>query len=158
MSTLVQPAPQKLKTPSLPPGDSCLVVIFGATGDLTRRKLIPALYDLACVGCTTRNFQVLGIGRTRLDDDELRQRLHDGAATSKDARDFSEEVWQDFAQRLHYLVGDANRHDFYPGLKAKIEEMQKNGASKNMLFYISTSASLAPPIVEGLGRSRSGPQ
>ena len=53
MSTLVQPAPQKLKTPTLPKGDDCLVVIFGGTGDLTHRKLIPALYDLACVGCTT---------------------------------------------------------------------------------------------------------
>ena len=47
MSTLVQPAPQKLKTPTLPKGDDCLVVIFGGTGDLTHRKLIPALYDLA---------------------------------------------------------------------------------------------------------------
>ena len=44
MSTLVQPAPQKLETPSLPKGDSCLVIIFGGTGDLTRRKLIPALF------------------------------------------------------------------------------------------------------------------
>ncbi len=72
MSTLVQPAPQKLKTPTLPKGDDCLVVIFGGTGDLTHRKLIPALYDLACVGCTTRNFQMLGIGRTKLDDDAYR--------------------------------------------------------------------------------------
>ena len=70
MSTLVQPAPQKLEAPTLPKGDDCLVVIFGGTGDLTHRKLIPALYDLACVGCTTRNFQILGIGRTKLDDDE----------------------------------------------------------------------------------------
>jgi glucose-6-phosphate 1-dehydrogenase len=56
MGSLVHPAPQKLKPPVLPQGDSCLVVIFGATGDLTRRKLIPALYDLACVGCTSRDF------------------------------------------------------------------------------------------------------
>ena len=60
-------------------------------------------------------------------------------------RNFSDEGWQDFAQRLHYLVGDANQREFYPQLKAKLEEMQKNGASKNVLFYISTSASLAPP-------------
>ncbi len=153
MSTLVQPAPQKVKAPSLPQADSCLVVIFGGTGDLTRRKLIPALYDLACVGCTTRNFQVLGIGRTKLDDEEFRKRLHDGAATSKDLRDFSEEGWQDFAQRLHYLIGDANQGEFYPKLKAKIEEMQKSGASNNLLFYVSVSASLAPPIVEGLGEA-----
>jgi len=151
MSTLVQPAPQKLATPTLPQADSCLVVIFGGTGDLTRRKLMPALYDLACVGCTTRNFQVLGIGRTKLSDEEFRERLHEGAASSKDTRNFSDEGWRDFTQRLHYLIGDANQRDFYPKLKAKIEEMQKNGASKNVLFYVSVPASLAPPIVEGLG-------
>ena len=153
MSTLVQPAPQKLEAPSLPKGDSCLVVIFGGTGDLTRRKLIPALFDLACVGCTMPNFQVLGIGRTKLADDDFRGRLREGAATSKDTRNFSDERWQDFADRLHYLVGDASRHDFFPHLKAKIEELQKQGASKNILFYISTSASLAPPIVQGLGEA-----
>jgi len=152
MSTLVQPAPQKLQTPTLPQGDSCLVVIFGATGDLTHRKLIPALYDLACVGCTNRDFQVLGIGRTALNDDELRERLRKGAAESKDVHNFTDEGWQDFAQRLHYFVGDASQREFYPQLKAKIAEMQKNGASKNVLFYVSVSASLAPPIVEGLGQ------
>jgi glucose-6-phosphate 1-dehydrogenase len=153
MSTLVQPVPHKLEAPSLPKGDSCLVVIFGGTGDLTRRKLIPALFDLACVGCTMPNFQVLGIGRTKLADDDFRARLREGAATSKDTRNFSDEGWGDFADRLHYLVGDASRRDFFPHLKAKIEELQKQGASKNILFYISTSASLAPPIVEGLGEA-----
>ena len=151
MSTLVQPAPQKLATPTLPKGDDCLVVIFGGTGDLTHRKLIPALYDLACVGCTTRNFQILGVGRTKLDDDEYRGRLHDGTAKSKDARNFSEDGWKDFAERVHYFVGDASKPEFYPQLKTKLQEMQKKGASKNVLFYVSTSASLAPPIVEGLG-------
>ncbi len=153
MSTLVQPVPHKLETPSLPQGDSCLVVIFGGTGDLTRRKLIPALFDLACVGCTNRNFRVLGIGRTELTDDDFRSRLREGTATSKDTRNFSDGRWHDFARRLHYLVGDASRSDFFPHLKAKIEELQKQGASKNILFYVSTSASLAPPIVEGLGEA-----
>ena len=71
--------------------------------------------------------------------------------TRKTTRNFTEEGWKDFAKRLHYLVGDASQPELYPHLKAKMEEMQKNGASKNVLFYISTSASLAPPIVEGLG-------
>jgi glucose-6-phosphate 1-dehydrogenase len=153
MSTVVQPVPHKLEIPSLPKGDSCLVIIFGGTGDLTRRKLVPALYDLACTGCTTRDFQVLGVGRTKLNDEDFRGRLREGTAKSKDTRNFSEDGWQDFSDRLHYLVGDANKREFYPHLKAKIEEMQKNGASKNILFYVSTPASLAPPIVEGLGEA-----
>ena len=62
------------------------------------------MYDLACVGCTSRNFEVLGIGRTKLDDEEFGSRMHEGAATSKDARNFTEDGWKDFAQRLHYLA------------------------------------------------------
>ena len=153
MSPLVQPKPRKVASPSLPAADSCLLVIFGASGDLTKRKLIPALYDLGCVGCTHRNFEVLGIGRSKLSDDDFRAHLREGAATSSEARNFSDEGWNDFAQRLHYFIGDANQRDFYPGLRARIEEMQKNGASPNVLFYVSTPASLAPPIVEGLGES-----
>ncbi len=153
MSTIVQPVPHKVPKPELPTADSCLLVIFGGTGDLTRRKLIPALYDLGCVGCTHRNFDVLGIGRTKLTEDDYRARLGGGAASSQDARNFSHEGWNEFAKRLHYLIGDANQAEFYPYLKAKIEEMQKNGASRNILFYVSTPASLAPPIVEGLGAS-----
>ena len=151
MSTLVQPAPQKLETPTLPKGDDCLVVIFGGTGDLTHRKLIPALYDLACVGCTTRNLKILGVGRTKLNDEEYRGRLHDGTKTSKDTRNFSEDGWKEFTERVHYFIGDASKPEFYPELKKKIVDMQKAGASKNVLFYVSTSASLAPPIVDGLG-------
>jgi len=137
----------------LPKAGSCLLVIFGGTGDLTRRKLIPALYDLACIGCTNPNFDVLGLGRTPLSDDEFRERMHEGAAHSKDARNYSEDGWSDFARRLHYLVGDANKPEFYPELKKKIAAMQANGSSNNVLFYVSTPASLAPPIVEGLGAS-----
>ena len=153
MSTAVAPEPIKIVQPTLPKAGSCLLVIFGGTGDLTRRKLIPALYDLACIGCTNPNFDVLGIGRTQLTDEQFQERMHEGAAHSKDTRNYSEDGWKDFVKRLHYLVGDANHPDFYPLLKAKIGEMQKNGASKNVLFYVSTPASLAPPIVEGLGQA-----
>jgi len=153
VSTAVATEPIKILQPTLPKAGSCLLVIFGGTGDLTRRKLIPALYDLACIGCTNPTFDVLGIGRTQLTDEQFQERMHEGTANSKDARNYSEEAWTGFAKRLHYLIGDANHPDFYPLLKAKIAEMQKHGASKNVLFYVSTPASLAPPIVEGLGNA-----
>jgi len=156
VSTAVAIEPIKIVQPTLPKAGSCLLVIFGGTGDLTRRKLIPALYDLACIGCTNPNFDVLGIGRTQLTDEQFQERMHEGIVHSKDARNYSEDGWKGFAKRLHYLVGDANHPNFYPVLKAKIAEMQKNGASKNVLFYVSTPASLAPPIVEGLGQAGLG--
>jgi len=55
-------------------GDSCLLVIFGASGDLARRKLIPSLYNLACVGCMNPEFDVLGTGRTPMSDEDFRAR------------------------------------------------------------------------------------
>lgn len=61
-------AEQKLKRPALPTGDPCTLVIFGASGDLTRRKLIPALYDLCGVGCMNARFEVVGTGRTPMTD------------------------------------------------------------------------------------------
>ena len=83
MSTAVQTAQFKIATPTLPKAGSCLLVIFGGTGDLTKRKLIPALYDLACIGCTNPTFDVLGIGRTQLTDEQFQEKMHEGAAKSE---------------------------------------------------------------------------
>ncbi len=100
--------PEQPRHLTLPQADPCTVVIFGASGDLARRKLIPALYNLACEGCTGTHFHVLGIGRTTMSDEEFRQQMRDAAATAKDTRDFSEETWHGFAPRLTYMVGDPN--------------------------------------------------
>ncbi len=155
MSTVVQGTPtRKVVVPPLPKADPCLVVIFGASGDLTRRKLIPALYDLACIGCISgQKFDVLGLGRTEMTDEDFRASMRDAASVSKDARKFNDFNWETFEKRLHYLVGDINHPDFYSQLATAIRTMEENGASTNHLFYISTPASLAGPIVEGLGRA-----
>jgi glucose-6-phosphate 1-dehydrogenase len=134
-----------------PKGESCVLVIFGASGDLTRRKLVPALYDLACIGCMNPKFDVLGVGRTALSSEEFRVRMHSGAAASKEARNFTEEQWSDFEKRLFYLAGDPNDTDFYPRLRLQLEEMRRTGSSGNHLFYVSTPASVAQPIIDGLG-------
>jgi glucose-6-phosphate 1-dehydrogenase len=139
--------------PPLPQAESCLLVIFGASGDLTRRKLIPALYDLACVGCMHPRFEVLGVGRTPMTSEEFRARMRQGASDSNDIRDFDDERWASFEKRLFYLAGDAGDPAFYPQLGARLEEMRAAGSSANHLFYISTPASVAAPIVEGLGSS-----
>ena len=97
---------QKLQRPALPEADACTLVIFGASGDLTRRKLIPALYNLCGVGCMNARFEVVGTGRTRMTDEEFRESMRESAKSSKDVRGFSEEKWACFAKRLHYIVGD----------------------------------------------------
>jgi glucose-6-phosphate 1-dehydrogenase len=141
---------QKLERPALPNADPCTLVIFGASGDLTRRKLIPALYDLFGEGCMSTCFEVVGTGRTQMTDEQFRESLHEAAKTSKDIREFSEERWAKFAPRLRYIVGDPASAAFYQQLRSTLEEMQRNGSSPNLLFYISTPASFAGEIVTGL--------
>ncbi len=155
MSTVVQATPTRsVAIPPMPKAEPCLVIIFGASGDLTKRKLIPALYDLACIGCISgQQFDVLGTGRTDMSTDEFRAAMREAASTSKDARKFSDWNWEQFEKRLHYMSGDINEHGFYEELKARMADLEAKGASSNHLFYVSTPASLAPPIVQGLGRS-----
>jgi glucose-6-phosphate 1-dehydrogenase len=152
MSAIIQASSlEKLSQEPLPTGDSCLLVIFGASGDLTNRKLIPGLYNLACEGCMNPEFEVLGIGRTPMSSEEFRKKAGEAAAKSKDTRDFSASGWTHFETRLNYMVGDINDPNFYPRLRAHLEQMEKNGSSPNHLFYVSTPASVAGPIIEGLG-------
>jgi glucose-6-phosphate 1-dehydrogenase len=152
MSAIVETTPVvRPAITQLPQGESCVLVIFGASGDLTHRKLIPALYDLACMGCVHPQLEVLGIGRTPMSSEEFRVRMHGAAAASKESRNFTEEHWSDFEKRLFYLVGDVSEAEFYPRLGAQLEQMRGTGSSGNHLFYVSTPASVAHPIIEGLG-------
>src|SRR5271168_3720614 len=152
MSATIQASPlEKLSQEPMPTGESCVLIIFGASGDLTKRKLIPGLYNLACEGCMNPQFEVLGIGRTPMSSEEFRKKSGEAAAKSKDTRDFSESGWKDFQTRLHYMVGDINDSNFYVQLRVRLEAMEKNGSSPNHLFYVSTPASVAGPIIEGLG-------
>ncbi len=154
MSTVVQVTPKTMPPrSSLPKGDACVLVIFGASGDLTRRKLIPALFDLSCVGCMNPYFQVLGIGRSQMDSAQFRDKMRDATAASREARDFNDERWDWFAQRLHYMIGDITDLTFYPRLKAELDHLGTAASTPNRLFYLSTPASLAPPVVKALDAS-----
>lgn len=151
MSAIVEAKPFPVVEPSLPKAEPCVVVVFGASGDLTRRKLVPALFHLACAGCTSNQFTVLGIGRDQMSDEEFRARMLEGATSSKDMGEFSDEEWQTFAPRLHYLSGQYDQTHTYREIAKRLEEMEaKEGASANRLFYFSTPPTLAPTIVDGL--------
>jgi glucose-6-phosphate 1-dehydrogenase len=144
---------EKISPEPLPKADACLLVIFGASGDLTSRKLIPGLYNLACAGCMNPEFEVLGVGRTPMTAEEFRAKMHEAVPKSSDTRDFSESQWKEFEPRLHYFEGDISDSEFYSRLQARLGEMQKSVNTPNRLFYVSTPASVAGPIVEGLARA-----
>lgn len=155
MATIVDARPTTAyATPALPKADPCILVIFGATGDLTRRKLIPALYDLACVGCMSPHFDIVGIGRKDLTDDDFRNSLQEEVSRSKDARNFTPEGWKEFAKRITYFRAEVDSEESYSALGKHLAEMQRNGASPNLLLYLATPSSLFSEIIHGLGAGK----
>ncbi len=160
MAAVIEVDPlEKFSIEPLPAADSCLLVIFGASGDLTRRKLIPGLYNLSCVGCMNPQFEVLGVGRTPMRSEDFRAKVREALAGSSDARDFTESGWREFEKRLNYFVGDINDGQFYNRLRDQLDQMQRAGSSPNRLFYVATPASVAGPVIEGLaaaGLNRGG--
>src|SRR3954463_115996 len=148
MPTIVEARPTSTYAPAaLPKADSCILIIFGATGDLTRRKLIPALYDLACVGCMSPHFDIVGVGRKPLSDEQFRDSLEEAAAHSKDARNFTSEGWHDFAKRIRYFAADTDDPQTYPRLIKYLGEMRRTECSPNLLFYLATPTSLFDEII-----------
>lgn len=145
--------------------DPCVLVIFGASGDLTHRKLIPALYELELDGRLPKGFCVLGVSRTEFSDEKWRDELEPWA--KKHARDFDESSWAGFAKRIHYLPADATQDDAYPVLIKRIAELGReheitHGDAKladaspwaqmpNVLFYLSVSPKLIAPIIQRIG-------
>jgi glucose-6-phosphate 1-dehydrogenase len=138
----------------LPEVEPCVIVIFGASGDLSKRKLIPALYDLFHGGCLKRNFAVLGVGQSTWSDEEFRAQMRDGTQKSEDVDDFQDADWQHFAANLTYMTGDLTNDATYTEVATRIEKLYDqiapNGAH-NRLFYFSTPPSLAPVMVKHLG-------
>ena len=133
--------------------DPCVIVIFGASGDLTARKLIPALYEMAAGKALPNSTCVLGVSRTEMDDDAWRDTLRPWVKDH--AKRFDTSVWSDFAGRLHYLAGSATSAAIYPRLSERIEALsQQHQCRGNVLFYLAVAPSLCEPIaarLEGCG-------
>ncbi len=129
--------------------DPCVIVIFGASGDLTARKLIPALYELAAGGAVPPSACVLGVSRTEMTDEAWREKLRPWVKDH--ARCYDEARWADFARRIHYHAGSASDAGTYPGLCERIEALTlRHGTRGNILFYLSVAPDLYEPIVERL--------
>src|SRR5688500_19454835 len=113
------------------------MVIFGGTGDLTKRKLIPALYNLATRGLLSREFSVVGIGRTPLTSEAFREQLTQDMqrfATQK----VDEARWEDFVQRIYYVQGDLQDPGLYERIGAQLAEIDpKHGTRGNYFYYLA---------------------
>lgn len=136
---------------SLQPAEPCVIVIFGAAGDLTKRLLIPALYNLANGKLLPQEFAVVGFARHEMSSEDFRSKL------SQDIQEFAtvevkSEVWDWFAQRVYYVPGNFDDADAYQKLKELLAKLdQEHGTRGNYLYYLATSDSFFSKIIQQLG-------
>src|SRR5438045_845907 len=115
MATIVEARPTAAyTTPALPKADSCVLVIFGATGDLTRRKLIPALYQLSHDRLLPANVGIVGFARRNWTDESFRTEMKDSVAEFGKA--VHEGVWESFAEGLYFSQGEFHEPAAYERL------------------------------------------
>jgi len=130
------------------------IVIFGASGDLTRRKLAPALHSLACEELLPTDTQVVGVARTPLSDEDYRNQLYEGVVEYARLKPGGCELWPGFARRISYLAAGYDNPETYRGLRERLARLDVEfGTRGNCLFYLATPPELYPVIVEQLGRA-----
>jgi len=132
------------------PGDPCVMVIFGAAGDLTRRKLFPALYNLAKQQLLSREFAVVGISHGSMSTDDFRKWVADDikhyAGSSADA-----DLIEWFLRRVYYITGEFDDKSVYAQLKQTLEKVnQDHSTHGNYFFYMATAPRFFGPVVEQL--------
>src|SRR5262249_26689808 len=138
--------------------------IFGASGDLTKRKLLPALYSLARDRLLPSPFNVVGVARRDIGDDPFRQQMKEGCDKYARRRPVEESLWESFQDGIFYVAGTFENPDAYARRKKRLDEIdQQRGSGGNRVFYLSTPPSEYPIIVKQLGeaglinKERSGP-
>ena len=131
----------------------CTIVIFGAAGDLTKRKLFPALYNLKANGLLPRELAIIGVARRPKTHEEFR------AEQSKEIREFAtrpvdEQLWGELRDALYYQPGEFTDDATYTKLGELLKEVEgRHGTGGNVLFYLAVPPDFFAPIVEGLGRA-----
>lgn len=116
-----------------------IIIIFGASGDLTQRKLVPALYQLKQERRLPAEVTIVGVARRDWSHDYFREQMREGIEQFSDGIG-AEELWQDFAQGLYYCSGDIDKPESYQKLKAFLSELDgKRGTQGNRVFYLAVS-------------------
>ena len=141
-------APSKPRVGRL--ADPCVMVIFGFSGDLTNRKLIPALYNLASQQLLSREFAIVGLGRNAMSNEEIRARM------TEDIKQFGSgpvdpDLWDWFSRRISYISGDFDDPATFAQLKDAVAKAdQEHGCKGNCFYYLATAPSFFGDIVERL--------
>jgi len=131
--------------------DPCVLVIFGATGDLTSRKLTPAIYNLGREGQLPANFACVGFARREKTDDQFRSELKNDVASFSRVKPIDETFWNHFQNQIFYHQSEFDDDDGYERLAKRLAELDaKFGTRGNRIFYLSVQPKFFPLIVEKL--------
>jgi len=135
--------------------DPCALVIFGASGDLTKRKLFPALYSLALRRLLPERFGIIGVARTEESDDDFREGMK--AAVQEFGRDaFQQETWDWLAERTRYVATDFADEGGQQRLVAALNELdEEQGTSGNRVYYLAVPPSAIATLIHEIGEHRS---
>ena len=134
--------------------EPCTVILFGASGDLAKRKVIPALYDLAIHNALGPRYALVGFARTAMTDESFRTTAGDAAKSISEVGPIDPKQWDDFASNMSYCAGDYGNPEAYAQLARCLSEVESaKNLGGNRLFYLSTPPEVYPDIVEQLGRA-----
>lgn len=134
--------------------EPCVMVIFGATGDLTHRKLLPALYNLALDRRLPGNFNVVGFARRPYTDESFREETSASLNKFSRRKPVQAPVWEQLGPNVHYIQSDFHNIEGYKKLGELLNKLdQERGTRGNRLFYLSTNPSDYPTIINNLGES-----
>ena len=144
------------------PADPCAMVIFGATGDLTKRLVMPALYNLSRTKVLPEHFALIGVARAEGTAESWRDQLHDtlksfvgNAAAEFDVDHIDEAAWKRLAEKMVYVQGDLTKPELYDKLRSALDEADKaHGTQGNAIFYLAVADRLFGTVVEQLGKAK----
>jgi glucose-6-phosphate 1-dehydrogenase len=136
------------------PAEPCAMVIFGASGDLTKRLLVPALYNLARTKVLPENFALIGVSRGDMKPGDWAKDLHDFLQATLKGEAVDEEAWSRLAKAMIYVAGDVTADKLYADLGDALAKADKeHGTKGNAIFYLAVADKLFGPIVDQLGKS-----
>jgi glucose-6-phosphate 1-dehydrogenase len=139
--------------------DPLNIVFFGASGDLTKRMLMPAMYNLRVNDVLPTNFGIIGFSRSEKSHYDFREEMKEAIDEFSRSGPTKEPLWSDFANRLHYIQGSFDDPEEFKELRRQLEENdEKLGTAGNRLYYLATPPSVFPKVVQQLAAVGLGPK
>ena len=144
------------------PADPCAMVIFGASGDLTKRLVIPALYNLSRTKVLPEKFALIGVARTPGTSESWRDHVYDtlksfvgNPVTEFDVDHIDEAAWKRLAEKMSYIQGDLTKPELYETLRGALDDAEKaHGTEGNVIFYLAVADRLFGTVVDQLGNAK----